>query len=64
MAPSWVDLAEKAAHRADTILHRLPNASFVEGVLAMRAQAPSAPDEFVGMNVDLFVFAAGANTRG
>jgi len=57
MAPSWVDLAEKAAHRADSILLRLPHASFVKGVLAMRAQAPAAPDEFVGMNIDLFVFA-------
>jgi hypothetical protein len=57
MAPSWVDLAEKAAHRADSILLRLPHPSFVEGVLAMRAQAPSAPAEFVGMNIDLFVFA-------
>lgn len=58
MAPSWMDLAEKAAIRADSILLRLPHASFVKGVLAMRAQAPSAPAEFVGMNVDLFVFAA------
>jgi ubiquinone/menaquinone biosynthesis C-methylase UbiE len=57
MAPNWMALAEKAAMRADSILVRLPHASFVEGVLAMRAQAPSAPDEFVGMNIDLFVFA-------
>lgn len=57
MAPNWVELAEKAAHRTDSILLRLPHASFVQGVLAMRAQAPAAPDEFVGMNVDLFVFA-------
>ena len=57
MAPSWVDLAEKAAHRADSILLRLPHACFAEGVMAMRAQARSAPDEFVGMNIDLFVFA-------
>ena len=57
MAPNWADLADKAAFRADSILLRLPNASFVKGVLAMRAQAPPAPDEFVGMNIDLFVFA-------
>ncbi|MBI1213926.1 MAG: methyltransferase domain-containing protein [Alphaproteobacteria bacterium] len=57
MAPDWVDLAEKAAVRADSILLRLPDASFAEGIAAMRAQAPSAPDEFVGLNVDLFVFA-------
>jgi ubiquinone/menaquinone biosynthesis C-methylase UbiE len=56
MAPNWTALAEKAALRSDSILVRLPNASFAEGVVAMRAQAPSAPDEFVGMNVDLFVF--------
>jgi len=57
MAPNWVALAEKAAMRADSILVRLPNASFAEGVISMRAQAPAAPEEFVGMNVDLFVFA-------
>ena len=57
MAPNWIALAEKAAMRADSILLRLPHASFAEGVLAMRAQAPTAPDEFVGMNVDLFVLA-------
>lgn len=56
MAPSWAALAEKAATRSDSILLRLPHASFVEGIMAMRAQAPSAPDEFVGMNVDFFVF--------
>jgi ubiquinone/menaquinone biosynthesis C-methylase UbiE len=57
MAPNWVSLAEKAAMRADSILLRLPHASFAEGVIAMRAQAPSAPDDFVGMILDLFVFA-------
>lgn len=57
MAANWVELAEKAAHRSDSILLGLPHASFVKGVLAMRAQAPAAPDEFVGMNIDLFVFA-------
>lgn len=57
MAPSWSALAEKAALRADSILLRLPHAAFVKGVLALRAQAPTAPDDFVGMNIDLFVFA-------
>jgi ubiquinone/menaquinone biosynthesis C-methylase UbiE len=57
MAPSWLALADKAAIRADSILQRLPNVSFAEGVIAMRAQARTAPDEFVGMNIDLFVFA-------
>jgi len=59
MARDWIDLAEKAALRADSILLRLPHACFVEGVMAMRAQAPSAPDEFVGMNIDLFMFERG-----
>jgi ubiquinone/menaquinone biosynthesis C-methylase UbiE len=56
MATSWIDLAEKAAIRADSILLRLPHVSYAEGVIAMRAQAPSAPSEFVGMNIDLFFF--------
>jgi len=55
MASSLGELAEKAAHRADTTLLRLSDADFEQGLAAMRAAAidDQAP---VTADIDLFIF--------
>jgi hypothetical protein len=57
VAPNWSVCAEKVAHRADSILARLPDADFRAGMTALRAHAEqAAPNEPVTENIDLFVF--------
>jgi len=57
MAPNWRLFTEKMKRRADSIIARLPEADFNEGIRALEAHAVIAkPDDPVTVNVDLFVF--------
>jgi len=57
MAPNWDLFIEKMKRRADSIVARLPEADFKEGIRALEAHAAMAnQEEPVTVNVDLFVF--------
>jgi ubiquinone/menaquinone biosynthesis C-methylase UbiE len=55
MADSIVELAEKAAFRADSTLTRLSDADFERGLAAMRAAANAKPSPQL-IDIDLFTF--------
>lgn len=65
VARSWFDYAEKIAFRADSILARLTDQEFADGLAALRRHAATAPpDEPVIELIDFFVFRpAAAQTR-
>ncbi len=57
MALNWRLFTEKMKRRADSIIARLPEADFNEGIRALEAHAAIAKqDDPVTLNVDLFVF--------
>lgn len=59
MATSLADLAEKAAHRADSLLIRLSEGAFQKGLANLRktAAAQSGP-QTLGFSIDLVTFRA------
>lgn len=62
MSPDWSSFADKMALRADSMLARLPDDAFHEGIAALRAHAGRAdPREPVMVNVDFFVFRRAAD---
>ncbi|HEX9170173.1 MAG TPA: methyltransferase domain-containing protein, partial [Roseiarcus sp.] len=57
VAANWRLFAEKTSHRADSILARLDDAEFANGLAALRRYAHTRPkDEPVREPIDLFVF--------
>jgi len=57
MAPNWDLFIENMKRRADSIIARLSEADFKEGIRALEAHAATAnQDEPVTVDVDLFVF--------
>jgi ubiquinone/menaquinone biosynthesis C-methylase UbiE len=57
VAPTWGAFAEKTAHRADSILVRLTDREFQEGMVLLRKHAATCPkDDPVIEPIDFFVF--------
>ncbi|MFZ1991118.1 MAG: methyltransferase domain-containing protein [Alphaproteobacteria bacterium] len=56
VAGSWLQYAEKTAHRADSFLAQLSDEEFAAGLAALRRYAEHAPSEPVFEQVDFFAF--------
>jgi len=60
MAPDWNTFVAKIRQRSDSILARLPEADFDEGMRSLAGGCPDrTSDRAVTVNLDLFVFQAG-----